>query len=104
MEIQFHHSLKYSLGLFGVSGFVWREDEEIVHVDHQPSFGYHIPKRVIHKLLECCWRVAKSEEHDRQFEKTSVSDKSCLPLMSVFDTDVVVSPSYVKLGEKFGPL
>ena len=104
MEIQFHYSLKYSLGSFGVSGFVWREDEEIVHVDHQPPFGYHIPKRVIHESLECCWRVAKSEEHDCWFEKTSVCDKSRLSLVSIFDTDIVVSPSYVKLGEKFGPL
>ena len=46
--------------------------------------------------------VGHAEEHNSGFIESPVSNKSGLPLVSVLDSDIVVSPSYVKLSEDLG--
>jgi len=102
MQIQFGHSLENAFGAFLVGGCVWGEDKEVVHVDDEPSFGDHVPERVVHESLESGGGVGEAEEHDRWFEEAFVSDEGCFPLVSVFDADVVVAPSNIEFGEYFG--
>ena len=47
-------------------------------------------------------RIGHSEEHDSGFIKSSVGDEGGLPLVAFLDSDIVVSPSYIKLGEDLG--
>ena len=101
MEVKVHHPLEDLLGSFGMGGIVGGEDKKIIHVDDQPSFGNHVSERVIHELLKCCQGVAKTEEHNRWFKKSAVSDECGLPLVSIFDSNIVVPPSHVELGEEF---
>ena len=51
-----------------MEGSVWGVDEEVIHVDDEPSFSDHITERVIHELLEGSRGVGESEEHDGRFE------------------------------------
>ena len=80
-------------------GFVRGEDEKVVHVDDEPSLSDHISEGVIHESLECSRGVIKTEEHDRGFKEPLVDDESHLPLVSVLNANIVVSPSNVKLGK-----
>ena len=54
--------------------------------------------------MECGGGISEAKEHYCGFEETFVGDESGFPLMSIFDSDIVVSPSDVKLGEDFHPL
>ena len=89
---------------FTVGLFVWREEEEVVHIDNEPSFSDHITERVVHELLECRRGVGKSKEHYHWFEEAFVCDEGGFPLVAVFDADIVISPMDVELGEQFGVL
>ena len=47
---------------------VFREDEDVVYVDNDPSFmGFH-NEDFIHHVLEGGWRIAKAKEHDQWFK------------------------------------
>ena len=80
---------------FGVRG----EDQEIIHVDEEPSFSDHVVEGVVHETLEGGRRVGHPEEHYKGFEESSVCCKRSFPLVSVFDMHVVVPPTDVELGE-----
>ena len=85
-----------------MNGGVGGEDEEVIHVDNEPSFGNHIAEGVIHESLECGRGVGETEEHDGGFEEPLMGDEGGFPLVSILDMDIVVSPSYIEFGEDFG--
>ena len=95
----FRSALEDLAGPFSMGFWIWGGDEEVVHVDDEPSFGDHVPEGVIHESLERGGGVAKAEEHDCWFEESFVCDECRLPLVAVFDAYIVVPPSNVKLGE-----
>ena len=53
----------------------------------------------VHYHLEHCRGVGKSKEHDSWFKQPFRSEEGCLPFISWFDPDVVVSPVNINLGE-----
>ena len=77
-------------------------DEEIIHIDNKPSFGDHVSEGVVHKPLKCSGGVAEAKEHNRGFKEFIVSDESCLPLVTIFDVDVVIPPMNIKVSEVVG--
>ena len=83
-------------------GFIRGEDEEVIHVDNKPSLSDHISEGVIHESLECSGGVVKTEEHDCGFEEPLVGNESHLPPVSIFNVNIVVSPSNVELGKVLG--
>jgi len=87
---------------FLVGGSVRGEDEEIIHIDDEPSFGDHIPEGVVHESLKSGGRVGEAEEHDSRFEEAFMGNEGSFPLVSVFDADVVVAPSNIEFSEYFG--
>ena len=86
---------------FLVEGGVGGIDEEIIHVDNEPSFGNHIAKGVIHETLEGGGGVGKSEEHHCAFEKSFMGNEGCFPFVTVLDSYIVVPPPDVELSEDF---
>ena len=46
--------------------------------------------------------IGHAEEHDGGFIKSSVGDEGGFPLVAFLDSDIVISPSHIKLGEDFG--
>jgi len=49
-------------------------------------------KMSFHHRLEHCRTVSEAKEHDKGFEQASVCPKGRLPLVSIFDPHVIVSP------------
>ena len=87
-----------------MDGWVGGINKKIVHVNDKPSFCNHIAKEVIHEALESGRGIGETKEHHGWFEESLICDKGGFPLMSIFDSDIIVSPSNVKLGEDFCPL
>ena len=79
-----------------------RVDEEVVHVNDELSFCDYIPERIGHKSLKSGGRVGHAKEHDSGFVESLVGNEGGLLLVTIFDLDVVISPSYIKLGEDLG--
>ena len=82
-----------------VGFFIRGEDEKVIHIDDKPSFHDHVSEGVVHELLVCGWGVCESEEHNHWFKKSFVGDEGSFPLMAICDSDVVITPSDVKLGK-----
>ncbi len=75
---------------------------DIVHVypyggSSEFVFENGISEDIIHHSLKCRWGVGESEVHHRGFEESVPCFKCCFSLVSLFDTDVVVSPPNVQL-------
>ena len=99
MKVELSHSLEDVVGLFCMGLWVRRGHEEVIHIDDGPSLSDHVSKRVIHESLEYGRGVEKTEEHDGRFKESFVSDEGGLPLVAVFDLNIVVPPMNVELGE-----
>ena len=79
-------------------------DTNVIHINFQPFFHYHIGKDVVHKGLECRQCIAKPKEHHCQFEKSQGGDKGSFPLVFFTNVDVVIAPSDVEFHEEGGIL
>ena len=82
-----------------MGGGVRGVDKKVVHVDNKPSFCDHIMKGVVQELLKDGRGIGKTKDHYGWFKEFFMGDKSGLPLMFIFDMDVVISPADVKFGE-----
>ena len=76
-------------------------NEHVIHVYGEPSFSQFFLEDGVHHGLEGCRGVSESKEHYVWFEQSLIGDEGCFPLVSVFDSDVVVAPSDVELREEF---
>ena len=99
VKVESCHALEDMMGPFLVDFWVGGGNEEVVHIDDEPSFSDHVSKQVVHEPLECGGGVAKTKEHDGGFKESLVGDEGHLPLMTIFDVDVVVPPTNIKLSE-----
>ena len=48
--------------------------------------------------------VSETEDHHCRFKESFVGNEGSFPLMPIFDSDIIVSSSNVKLGEDFRSL
>ena len=80
-----------------------RKYGDVVQVDCDLALDDEISKDGVHEGLECSRGVRQAKEHDQWFEKTLVGGKGSLPLISFFDSDIVVAPTNVEFGEVLGP-
>ena len=73
---------------------------QVVHVNDKPSFPDVVSKVEVHKCLKCQRGTTKSEKHYRWFEQSKRCDEGSLPLITLLDSNVIIPPPYVKLGEE----
>ena len=59
-------------------------------------------ENVVHHHLEGSRAIGEAKEHDQGFEEASIHPEGGLPLVSLFDPYMVISPSYVQLCEVLG--
>ena len=77
-------------------------DAQIIHVDLEPLFSYHIGEDGVHKCLKSWWGITETKKHDSGFKEAEGSDECGLPLILLPNADVIVSPLDIELGEKGG--
>src|SRR5882724_11233805 len=75
------------------------KNEDVIHVDDYNLFIDELSEDVIHHCLEYRRAVSETKEYDKRFEQALFCPKGCLPLVSIRDSHVVVSPSDVQFGE-----
>ncbi|KAF9803698.1 hypothetical protein IEO21_09584 [Rhodonia placenta] len=63
---------------------------------------YEIMENIIHHRLEGHRGIGEAEEHHQGFIQPPVSYKGCLPFVTGFDPDIVISPSDIELREECG--
>ena len=75
-------------------------DGQVVHVDDKPTLSDVVSKVEVHKCLKCQRRAAKSEKYHHWFEQPKRCDEGSLPFITLLDSNVIISPSYVELGKE----
>ena len=75
-------------------------DEHVIHVDDEPTFAKFFFKNSVHHHLEGSRGVGHAEEHHHRFEESLVSNKCCLPLVSVSDSHVIIPPPYIEFSKE----
>src|SRR6266404_5320139 len=78
------------------------KDEDIIKVNNNMALIKEVFKNVIHEGLEGGWGIAEAKGHDEWFKYAQRCFKSSFPLVFMTDTNVVVSPTDVELGEVAG--
>ena len=99
MEVKLRHLLEDTTSSFCMGLWVGKGNEEVIHIDDEPSFSDHVLKGVVHELLECGRGVTETKEHNGGFKESFVHDKGHLPLVAILDVDVIVPPMKIKLSE-----
>src|SRR6266403_4203080 len=74
-------------------------DKYVVHVYDYISRGNFFSKDGVHHCLERGWGISESKEHYSGLVESFVAFEGSFPFVSFFNVNIVVSPSYVKLGE-----
>ena len=57
---------------------------------------------MIHECLEGRWGIAEAKKHDCGFIEAKGGDKCCFPLVFFSNANVIITPSYIELGENGG--
>ena len=70
--------------------------QDIVHIDRHVSFINKVLEDVVHHGLEGGRAVGEAEEHDQGFEEAPIRLEGSFPLISLFDSHIVVSPTYIQ--------
>ena len=76
--------------------------QDIVHIDCHVSFINEVLKDVVHHGLEGGRAVGEAEEHDQGFKEAPIRSEGSFPLVSLLDSYIVVSPTYVQFHEVSG--
>ena len=66
------------------------------------SFINEVLEDVIHHGLEGGQAVGEAEEHDQGFEEAPIHLEGSFPLISFFDSYIVVSPMYIQFRKVSG--
>ena len=76
--------------------------QDIVHIDRHISFINEVLEDVIHHGLEGGQAVGEAEEHHQGFKEAPICSEGGFPLVSLLDSYIVVSPTYVQFREVSG--
>ena len=79
---------------------MWRVNEDIVHVDGDITFVNQLSKDEVHHGLKGSRGIRKAKKHDHGFKQAAIGFEHCLPLVTISNMYVVVSPSDVQLRKE----
>ncbi|SRR5258707_11987019 len=89
-----------SVLFFSFSRFLLHMDGKIVHVDGHPPLSNFSAEDHVHHHLEGGRGIGQPKEHDHRFEESFWGKECHFPFVSLFDTDIVVSPTYIEFSEE----
>ena len=76
--------------------------QDVIHANSYMTLINEIFEDVVHHHLEGSRAVGEAKQHDQGFEEASIHPEGSLPLVSLFDPYIVISPLYVQLCEVLG--
>ena len=76
-----------------------RENEDVIQIDADYTFGDQILEYLVHHGLKGGRTIGETKEHNQGFEKSSVCVEGSLPLITFLDVDIVVPPLDIEFGE-----
>ena len=74
-------------------------DENVIHIDEYKSCINKILEEFVHHRLEHCRGVGKTKEHHQRLKHSFVHLEGSFPFVTFLDSNVVISPSHIKLGK-----
>src|SRR6266404_8886531 len=79
-------------------------NEDVIHVDDNTGplcekAKLNVFEDLIHHGLKGTWRISQTKEHDSWFKETIFGLKCRFFFITSLDSNIVISPSYVELGE-----
>ncbi|KAG6892434.1 hypothetical protein C0993_003848, partial [Termitomyces sp. T159_Od127] len=74
-------------------------DEDVIKVDTHYTLCNEVLEDVIHHCLKGGWAIGELEQHNKQFKQSSVGLEGSLPLISLLDVHIVVTPPDIHFGE-----
>jgi len=78
------------------------KDKDVIHVNGHYPFVNKLFEHVLHHHLKGGRVICQAEEHNQGFKETLVHPEGSLPLVSLFNMHVIVSPTDVQFCEIFG--
>ena len=75
-------------------------NSHIIHIDLQPTLSDVVGEDMVHECLKGGRGIGETKEHDCRFKESKRVDESGFPLVFLSKADIVISPSYIKLGEQ----
>ncbi|KAG5349114.1 hypothetical protein C0989_005821 [Termitomyces sp. Mn162] len=74
-------------------------DEDVVKVHADYTFYNEVPEDVIHHGLEGGWAVGETKEHNKWLKQSPVGPEGHLPLISLLNVHIVVTPLDIQFSE-----
>jgi hypothetical protein len=68
-------------------------------IDRDNSLCDEILEDLIYYSLQAGQTIGETKVHHKQLEEASVCVECCIPLITLSDTDIVVSPAHIKLSK-----
>ena len=78
-------------------------DQDVVKVYTYQALHDEVSENVIHHGLEGGQTVGKAKKHHQRLEQPSVGSEGSLPLVTLLDSDIIVPPANIQLGEILRP-
>ena len=86
-------------------GVIRGGDQDVVHVDEDyvGVLQFEGSEDAIHYALEGCGGIALTKQHDHGFKESEGGLERRLPLVAIFNADIMVPPPDVKLCKEAFP-
>ena len=102
MLLEYVQDLGYDFLMMFDCVSVYQDIVHGLHIDHHISFVDEVLEDVVHHGLEGGQAVGEAEEHNQGFEEAPICSEGGLPLVSLFDPHIVVSPTYIQFCKVAG--
>jgi hypothetical protein len=75
------------------------ENQDVIEIDRDNSLYNKVLEDLIHHSLECHWTIGETKVHYQGLKEALVGVEWHLPLVTLSDTDIIVSLVHIELGE-----
>jgi len=80
-----------------------RVNQNVVKVDAYQALHDEVLEDVIHHALEGGRAISEAKKHHQGFKQPSVSLEGSLPLITLSNSDIIVTPANIQLGKVLCP-
>ena len=78
-----------------------QENQNVIHIYQDLLRSDQILEDMVHHGLESHRTICQTKKHNKGFKKTTIHTECSFPFIPLLDSDIIVSPSNIKLREYF---